>query len=251
MKYLYTLLCFLCFVTLSSASFSADEEFAVQVAQDQVDITVGFTGSSIELFGDRRDKDSIVAIVIEGPEKDVTLWEKARVLGTWVNRHYVTFSDIPSYYHFAISEREINDETKALMMQHAIGHDGLFARVETKNSKSVKDISRFSDAFLKKKEDGGAYFTDPAPFIFINENFFRVSFDVPPSASIGDYKIRSYLIKDGKLAEREVTYLKVEQVGMNAFLFESANQYSVLYALFCIFLAMFSGWLVSVLRVRP
>ncbi len=251
MKYFLVMVCVVFIGMVSSSSLYAENELAVQIARDSVDVTVGFTGASIELFGNRRDKDSIVAIVIEGPTKDVTLWEKARVLGTWVNRHYVTYHDIPSYYHVAISEENIDEKTKALLAQHTVGHDGLFSGADIKKSNSVDDITRFTEAFLTEKQGAGAYFQDYAQFIFINENFFRVSFAVPPSAPIGDYKIRSYLIKDGTLAEREVTYLKVEQVGMNAFLFEAAQKYSVIYALFCISFAMFSGWLVSVLRVRP
>ena len=66
----------LCFSNAALAN-----QFAVETAHDHIDITVGFTGSSIELFGDRRDPGTDIAIVVEGPEKDVTIWKKRTCYG--------------------------------------------------------------------------------------------------------------------------------------------------------------------------
>ncbi len=225
--------------------------FAVGIASNHIDVTVGFDGSSIELFGDRRDKKAVVAIVVEGPKKNVTIWKKAKVMGTWVNFHYAEFKKIPTYYHYAISADNISKALSKVMMKNAIGHDALFEKVNDDTNKSLKNIKLFQDALLRKNYELGAFFEKPAEIKFINDNFFRVSFDVPAGAPTGNYKIHSFLIKNGKLINHITDALKVEQVGLNAFIYKSAQNYSFIYALFCIFLALFSGWLVSSLRVRP
>ena len=66
----------------------------------------------------------------------------------------------------------------------------------------------------------------------------------------GTYKIRSFLFKEGKLMETDMDTLKVEQVGLNAFVFEAAHKHEALYGAFCVILALVSGWFVGILRVR-
>ncbi len=229
----------------------AKNDLAVEIASDHIDITVGFAGSSIELFGNRNDPDAMVAIVVEGPRKDVTIWKRAQILGAWVNSSFVTFHDIPSYYSHSFSGEAQNSKGNFLFLKHGIGHDGIFSHVKTKQSKSVKDFLPFEKAFLEQNITNGLYFKNKAEMIFLNENFFRVHFEIPGAAPTGDYKIHSYLIKDGKILEHDETRLKVGQVGLNAFVFDAAHEYAVFYALFCIFIALFSGWFASVLKVRP
>ncbi len=239
----------LAFLPLIAQAKHAD--LAVAVASNHIDVTVGFNGSSIEVFGDRRDEKSDIAIVIEGPKKNVTIWQKSKVLGTWVNRHYAKFNDFPVYYHYAVSSETIDNSLKKLMKDNAIGHEGIFHRSNSDELKKLKNVDVFQKALLRKNYDLGVFFETPAEIKFISNNFFRVSFNVPPSAPTGEYKIRSFLIKNGKVVEHDAQLLKVEQVGLNSFIYSSARKYSLIYAITCIFLAVFSGWLVSVLRVRP
>ncbi len=241
------ILCVLIFTPLDA---KASNGFAVGIASNHIDVTVGFDGSSIELFGDRRDKKAVVAIVVEGPKKNVTIWQKAKIMGTWVNRHYATFEEIPTYYHHTISTDKIGKSLSKALAQNAIGHEALFNKVNSENNKKRETIGVFQDALLKKNYDLGVFFENPAKINFINDNFFHVSFDVPPSAPTGDYKIHSFLIKNGKVINHLTNDLKVEQVGLNAFIYNAARDYSFVYALFCIVLALFFGWLVSSLRLR-
>ena len=105
--------------------------------------------------------------------------------------------------------------------------------------------------FLDKKIAAGLYFAEPAEFKFMNDNFFRVQFQIPPSAATGEYTIKSFLIKNGKVLQVQENNLKVEQVGINAFVRSSSKDYSFIYALICIIFGVASGWFVSVLKVKP
>ena len=251
MMFLRTLIAVLIFSAVPLISQASPDDMAIGIASDHIDITVGFTGSSIELFGDRRDVRSDIAIVVEGPEKNVTIWKKDRVMGTWMNRYNAKFKDMPVYYHYAISAETIDEKLKQVMQERAIGHEALFAKVNGKKAKKKKNIEVFQKALVEKSSVLGTYFEQPAKIKFFNDYFFRVSFPIPPSAPTGNYKIRSYLIKDGEVLEDTMNLLKVEQVGLNAFIYKSAHNYSFIYAVICIGIALFSGWLVSVLRVKP
>ena len=80
---------------------------------------------------------------------------------------------------------------------------------------------------------------------------FRVKFKIPPSAATGEYTIKSYLIKNGKVMQTQEKKLVVDQVGLNAFVRSSAHDYSFIYAMICIIFGVTSGWFVSVLKVKP
>lgn len=228
------------------------DQLAVEVAKEQIDVTVGFDGSSVELFGNRRDKDSDVLIVIQGPKKDITIWEKKRVMGTWVNRYFVTYYDMPVYYHYASSlSGKVTDNVDMIMRHNGVGHDSLFSSLRIKKSESLKGTQKFEQDLLKKKQEHGVYFSKPADIKFINDHFFRVRFEIPASAQTGEYVIRSLLIKEGQIITEHKTKLWVKQVGINAFLNHAATQHSFAYAFACIFLALFFGWFSSVVKVRP
>ncbi len=235
------------------STYADSDMLAVEIASDHIDVTVGFNGSSIELFGDRRDSNAHIAIVVEGPRKAVTIWQKSRVMGAWVNRHYTRFDKFPVYYHHASSLPDEGVEgLNAVLLENGIGHKGLLHKQKDKVKSSNKKENEFYKALIIKNIKAGVFFDKPAEITFLNDNFFRASFSIPPSAPTGEYKIHSYMIDNkGKVIEKTLDMLKVEQVGLNAFVFKSARDYSLIYALLCISLAMFSGWLVSVLRVRP
>ncbi len=247
----YYLLCFL-LCTLISVNAQADpNNLVIGVANDKIDVTVGFSGSSIDVFGDRRDGNTDVAIVMEGPRKDITIWQKDRIAGTWVNRYYAKFKEMPTYYNYAISAQGFSSALLDAMSENGIGHEALFHTVDVSKSRKIEDIEVYQNALVRKKQALGICFQEPATIKFMNDNIFRVRFHLPPSAPTGEYKIHSFLIKDGKVIGDVVDMLTVEQVGLNAFIYKAAHEYSLIYALFCISLALFFGWLAGAVRVKP
>ncbi len=226
------------------------QELFTQTAREKIDVTVGFVGSSIEVFGSRKQPKHDVVIVVEGPTVSIDIWKKARILGAWVNASSVNFKSMPGYYQYATSLDENKETTQVILRKNGIGYDALFDEnpVKTKNPTELKT---FQDALKDKKRRDAVYFAKSAELKFLSNTFFRVHFEVPAAAPTGNYKIHSYLLQNGEIIQHDISMFKVEQVGLNAFIFDVAHKYSTLYALVCIFLAIFAGWLVSVLKVRP
>ncbi len=240
----------ICLLISAPSAQSQENNFFVEIARNHVDVSVGFIGDSIDIFGDRRDPSAQVVVVVEGPRKDITLWQKDRVLGAWMNRYYAHFESVPSYYSSAVSSGGISSIPEEMRRAYSIGYDEMLSNIQVKKSKNV-DLEEFKSIFYSKSVDTGVYFAEPVSFAFMNEHFFRVGFYIPSSAPTGDYKIRSLLIKDGAVVEQKTGSFKVEQVGLNAFINNAASEYGMLYAIVCLLVAGFSGWLGSVLRVRP
>ena len=74
----------------------------VDLASDHVDITTGFNGTTLSLFGVRHDAGE-VAVVVRGPSRTMSVRRKESVLGAWMNRTFETYKDVPAYYNYAIS----------------------------------------------------------------------------------------------------------------------------------------------------
>lgn len=251
MKLMNTYVLLVLFFIVPMTAHASTGDLVIGVANNKIGVTVGFSGSSIEVFGDRRDKETDVAIVMEGPRKDITIWRKARIAGTWVNRYYAKFKKMPTYYNYAISAQGFSSSLLDAMSENGIGHEALFHKTEINKSRKIKDMKIYKSAFLRKNQELGIFFQEPATINFINDNFFRVRFYLPPSAPTGEYKIHSFLIKDGKVIGNMTELLSVEQVGLNAFIYKAAHEYSLVYALVCISLALFCGWLAGAIRVKP
>lgn len=240
-------------ILLLVLTFPAEaQNLSVEIAREHIDVSVGFNGSMIEVFGDRRDAETDVAVFVIGPEKTVTVWQRAQILGAWVNRHFVHFSRQPGYYHYAASfDAAKGPEYAALMRENRIGVEALFEGADIRASRGVEDKAPFQSALILTKQNKGIYPQKPAALKFMNEHFFRVNFPIPPGAPIGEYKVHSFLIKKGAVIEADIDIVKVEQVGVNASVLYMSRHYALLYAMLCIMLAGFAGWLVNVVRVRP
>ena len=244
------LLLFIFIITLPSI-VTAEDKLSVVAASDHIDITVGFTGSSIEIFGYRKDLETDIMVVVEGPRKDITIWKKKRFFGAWKNRYSVTYHDIPVYYNYAVSADDTDGKTKSEMDALGIGHSALLTTIKKKYSKRVKNkVPSFNNALLNQKKEEGTFFDEPVQFTFFNDHFFRLSFPISAGSSIGQYKVLSYLVKGGDVIEQEESQLKVGQVGINAFTNSAAKNHSLLYAFMCISMAVLAGWLVNIIKVR-
>lgn len=245
------------FLIATPAPIMAQEEvqlsqdpLIVDLSSDHIDVSVGFSGSEMVLFGDRRDKDSDVAIVVEGPERAITVWKKARFFGTWINRHFVRFNKTPVYYNYALSNPDLIVQSPDLGKKYRIGVPQMMATQSIKKSGGVDNVDEFKQFLIKRRVASGNFSEKSADIKFLSDNFFKVSFKIPPSVPTGDYKISSFLIKDGQVIEAKSRILSVEQVGVNAFVLKASRDNAFLYSIFCIVFAALSGWVVSIIRVR-
>jgi len=223
---------------------------SIELAQVKIGVSMGFAGSYVRVFGDRRDPDTDIIITIEGPKKDVTIWKKERIMGAWVNRYSMRVKDVPAYYQYALSAPLTKKSIESVVAERNIEKTAYINSLDTKiSAKQPKE--QFVKSLINQKIEQELFFTESEKFTFLNDHFFKVHFRIPPSALTGEYVIKSLLVKDGEVIQRDEDTLIIEQVGTNAFINNAAKEYSLIYALICITFAMFSGWLISVIKVKP
>lgn len=211
---------------------------AVDLAEDHVDITTGFAGGRMTLFGVRNEPGDI-AIVVRGPEADLVVRRKAQVLGIWMNRMSIAFQNSPVYYDYALSRAEREIAPGEVLERHEIGLTNMEFRYTGREDADT--VLRFREALIRDRQQQGHYPLEPKPVIFRDANFFRADFFVPPDVPTGIYTIYSYLFRDGQLISENRTNLRIAQVGFNARLFDFAHDNSLLYGLVAVLFAIVAG----------
>ena len=229
-------LCF--FILMSVVPFAhAKERLRTELAYDHVDITTGFTGASVTLFGVKNGGGEVVSVLL-GPKDDVVVRKKSRVLGAWLNRSSLKFTQAPLYYDFAVQDgvsasvldsHEIGVRAQSLQPSHS-GHDEAF-------------LKTYREAYIAHKQAQGLYAKEPSEVQVMGDGFFKIVFNMPADVPIGDYDVKTYILEDARVVAQHNNKLKIAQVGFSSNIYKFAHQQSFFYALICVALAFFAGWL--------
>jgi uncharacterized protein (TIGR02186 family) len=227
---------------------SADAELTIDVSEPTLEISTGFTGDTLTLFGTSNQKGDIV-IIVEGPEDNTIIRRKTNVMGLWINAQSVEFIDVPGYYNVA-SSRPIADIADIdIRQKYRMGINSLiFTTVDDDITPTNKN--RFLEALIQNKQLAGLYSLTPDAVDYLNDTLFKTTIYMPSNVPIGNYDIKAFLFKDGQLIDQTDHPFKIEQVGLTASVHEFAFDSPFLYGLTVIFIALFSSFLAILLLRR-
>lgn len=234
---------FLAAMMLSFPAQAQEKFLQLDIAENSVDITTGFNGASVVAFGTTTEGGgSDVVVTLKGPERTMIVRRKARALiGAWMNRDNIEFRRVPSYYDYAMANSLALDNTASLLAENEIGVDNLDFYAEDSNE-SAQTTEVFRDALIGSMQRKGFFPIKAGGLQFIDDNFFKVTFDLPPGVPTGTYTIEAVLIREGIVLATESRTLQVGQVGFNARVYMFADDHSFFYGIMAVFLAVLSGW---------
>jgi len=221
----------------------AEEKFlSIELADDRVDITTGFNGANISLFGTTATDNADLIVTLKGPEHTMKVRRKGRVLGAWMNNRTVEFRRVPSYYDYATT---FDDEELAanspLLKDNQVGVDNLGFYPEDDEEKS-ETLDLFRDALIRGMQEKGFFPLRATAPKFVDGRFFKTGFALPPGVPTGLYTVEAILVKNNTVLAKESKTLHVGQVGFNARVYLFAQDHSFFYGLFAVVMALVSGW---------
>jgi uncharacterized protein (TIGR02186 family) len=205
-------------------------------------ITTGFTGASVVLFG-ATDGPGDVAVVVQGPDREITVRRKRRIAGIWVNSHEVTFANVPSFYFVAASrplEEIISPATAAF---YRLGVTNLEMKPEEMTPTQIVD--EFVTALVRTQRRARLFPAAVGKISFIGERLFRTTIDFPSNVPTGTYLVQVFLVRDKDVVSGQTTPLVVSKVGLDADVFGFAGRQPALYGAIAVLTAMVAGWLAS------
>jgi len=216
-------------------------DLVVDLSVPRVSITSAFQGESILLFG-MFDPPGEIVVVVVGPPFRETVLRKQRVLGLWLNIGRQSFDDVPAYYAIAASQ-----PLQRLLARGAGGEilslEDRLSSVRAIGERPADELAQFRNGLVQVKRQEGLYPAAIGQVTIQAGRLFRVELPFPSTLPEGVYEIRTYLLRDGKIAAAVSRPLPVGKVGFSAELAGWASREGSLYGLGAIAMALVVGWI--------
>ena len=232
-------------------AFFAPSAFAALTAKanhDNVQMSLGYHGSTVSVSGiSDPNVDLILTLTASSGNAQEKLMRKDKEVGfLWMNVEQLTLDNVPPVY-FVRSTKPLDQLLDpATLKTENLG----YAAVESNISLSPKQTPDKQQSllldFIKYKESLNVYSqsvgdVDMKPDPSGGSSYYTV-FDWPFQAPPGDYSATVYAVKDGRIIDRAVSPVTVEETGVVKTLDDMSQTNAALYGTAAIGVALTAGF---------
>jgi uncharacterized protein (TIGR02186 family) len=245
-------------IVLASITSASAETLITSLSNHRVLINSNYTGTSIVVFGAiERDAQTVargtgydVVVTVRGPRQFLVVREKERLGPIWINQEQQKFPQAPAYLS-VLTSRSIEEITSVQLRQRQkIGLRAIINSPDFTNERGAGADRQFREALYRLKAQEGLYLEDERGVTFLTADIFRASIPLPATAPPGDYSVDVTLFADTVILASTFSHFElvksdfVEQIGF------VARDRSLLYGIGTALIAIFFGWLASVIFRR-
>ena len=233
----------------AAAQDNPDETIVAGLSQNRVSITADFDGSEIIVYGAvRRDAPPPesrldVIVTIEGPATPLMVRRKDRVWGIWVNNAAVAVDSAPSFYAVATTGHLHDILSATENLRRGITIDRVIRAVGITTEADASEA--FVEAMLRVRSNEGRYRLMENRVQLTEQTLFRTDVVLPANLTEGIYKVRLFLLREGKVVASQERQIGVRKAGLERLIYNMAREQPLLYGLVSLVLAGLSGWLAS------
>lgn len=235
------------FVILTLCEPARSEGLVVTVAPSQIAVSSSYSGGTVVVFGavqtDKLPSRSYdVAAVVTGPRQTLVARHKARIAGVWINRDTHVFDNVPSFLAI-IASRPLDAIASAdLLRRQGIG----LKNVLLASGIPPDDDDPYLINLVNIRLQQGLFKERSSGVTFLSRTVFRAEIPLPDNVPVGDYKIDLKLFANGAMVGDTLASFTVVKVGVEDFVVKAAANYSLIYGLAVMSMALFTGWLASI-----
>jgi uncharacterized protein (TIGR02186 family) len=246
-----------CLILLLSLVPARAESLITSLSSHRVLINSNYTGTSIALFGSiERDAQTIsratpynIVVTVRGPRQFIVVREKERLGPVWLNQEQQKFPDAPSYLS-VLTSRPVTEMTSIQLRQRQkIGLEAIVMAADFTNDRGGQD-EPFREALRRLKEQEGLYIEDNRAVAFLTPSIFRAAIPLPATAPPGEYDVEIMLLADTVILARTTTHFEMVKTGFEQQVGEAARDWSGIYGAMTAIMALFFGWVASVIFRR-
>lgn len=235
---------------------AADEPMLVpDVSQRDVEIQYSFTGADLLLFGaivypggKRPARPADIMVVLKGPDQSITMREKQKVAGIWINADSARFRSAPSFYAIASSRpigRVVDERTAAI---YEMGVDKLQLSPSSLNDSA--ELDRFQKGLIDLRERAGLYVERPGTVEITDGVLYRARLPLSARVIVGNYTAETFLVQDGRVVAAAVRDITIRKSGFERFMAVAAEQWPFVYGMVAMMLAAGMGWAAGAIAKR-
>ena len=259
----------LCATPLSAAHGQdegrAPARIAAALTEDVVEIRSDFAGAELVVFGaaEGLDETDDIVVAVRGPQRDLRVMKKRRVLGVWINAAPVRFEDVPSYYAIAATAPLSEFASFGALRRNRLGTDHVrLSAPETERTETLlgvtgvtvselgPEIVDYRDAVVRDRARQGLFAEDPAGVERLEGGLFIARLALPSEAPTGDYNVDVYLFRDGAPIASRRTDLTVAKAGVERAVYDLAYQHPLAYGFLAVIMAALAGWAAATIGGR-
>jgi uncharacterized protein (TIGR02186 family) len=226
---------------------AAAKDIVADLIVHRIEITSGFSGAELTLFGAIEGKGDVIAVV-HGPSipgggligGTLEVRRKVRSFGIWVSGPHVRFDDIPGFYAVAGTEPLEEIVTPDMRRRYQLGLDMMKTQAA---EATAPDIADFTAALFRIRQRQGLYNSKVGHVSFVGDRLFRTSFAFPSSVPPGIYTVDVYLARDGRIVDAQSFPLLVNRAGFSADIYDFAHRHAAAYGVIAVVTALFFGWI--------
>ena len=236
--------------TAAQSDDTAPEKIVAGLSQNRVAITANFDGSEILIYGAVKretptptDSTLDMIITVEGPSVPLVIRRKEKVAGIWINGASVRIDSAPSFYTVATSGplanilSDTDDLRNKITIPQVIRAVGISA--EASNS------PEFVEALQRIRLQNDSYRIAENSVQLVEETLFRTDVVLPANLTEGNYRVRMFLLRGGKVVDTQERLIGVRKAGLERFLFNLAHERPFLYGVISLVMAAVAGWAAS------
>ena len=228
-------------ISLNLFTAFAKDNLVTDLSESTVEISSTFSGADILLFGayDGQKNDDII-VVVSGQKGDIKVDKKEKKFGIWMITESIIFSNIPKYYYIA-SNRKIIDITNTTEIKKRKLD---FNNFELTNKKiDYKNLDKNWYEALIRNMKKRQFWKIEENSITLNKNtLFRKTLSLPSNVSTGIYNVKILHYRKGNLISQEESKIKIDKTGISANIYNIAQNFSAIYGIIAVFIALFFGW---------
>ncbi len=234
---------------LLAAPAAAQETIVSGLSQNRVSITADFDGSEILIYGAvKREAPAPegaieVIITVEGPATPVTVRRKDRIAGIWLNHASVGIDSAPTFYAVATTGPLDHILSATENLRHDITIDRVIRAIGI--AAEADGAEDFVRALVRVRTAEGRYRLLQGGVELTEQTLFRADVALPANLTEGEYRVRLFLLRDGRVVATQDRLIGVRKEGLERWIFNLSREQPLLYGLIALALAGLAGWAAS------
>ena len=228
---------------------AAQESIVSGLSQNRVSITANFDGSEILVYGAVKRETAMpsspldVIVTVEGPPMPLTVRRKDRVWGIWINNAAIEVDSAPSFYAVATTQPLADILSATENLRYAITIDRVIRAVGITAEADASEA--FIEAMMRVRTVEGRYRLLAERVELTDQTLFRTDFILPANLIEGTYRVRLFLMREGRVVAEQERLIGVQKEGLERLIYTLAIEQPLIYGILSLVLAVLAGWAAS------
>ena len=233
-------------ILINNGAFASKENLEIELKPNHINIGTFYNGTTVTAKG-KIPVGAEVVLRISGHYTELHLKKKGKIAGLlWMNIGDVTVGNVPEVFMVVCSQN----------MKDRIDDPGLnlgykYLEKMMTIEPEYEDKGFIFKEFVKLQEKSGTYgiFSGNVRYTGESSGFrtFEATIPVPPKMKQGEYKVEAFAVRGNEIIESSAEELILKQVGFPALVSKLAFNYSLLYGIGAVIIAIFAGLLMGIL----